>query len=225
VKADFDYEIKVEVKNGGFVLTVNLEKPLPKELEGYAGFNLEFLPSAYFEKTYKIDQKHGVFPLYPSSAMEITPTGKVEPKPLATGKRITLAPEDPFTRITLKPARENFLFDGRNLAKPMVCSLLSFQKENRKVIEWFLDATIPDWIRTPMIAHSQLGYHPNQDKIAVIEFDMNDTPLKTARLLKVNEDGKLDEKFTGELKYWGKYLRYNYSTLIFHQLKMMGFYH
>jgi hypothetical protein len=37
-----------------------------------------------------------------------------------------------------------------------------------KVIEWFFKAnTIPDWTRPPMIAHSQVGYHPKQKKIAV----------------------------------------------------------
>jgi endoglucanase len=225
-KFDFDYEIKVAGKNGGLVVTVNLEKPLPKELEGYAGLNLEFLPSAYFEKTYMLDQNHNMFPLYPSSAMEITPTGKIEPKPLVIGKRLTLAPEDPFTRISIETSEgELSLFDGRNLAQNgwFVVRTLIPKGKTGKVIEWFLDAnTIPDWIRTPMIAHSQLGYHPNQDKVAVIEFDMNDTPVTTARLFKVNENGKLEEKFTGELKYWGKYLRYNYSTFDFTSIKDHG---
>jgi len=85
---NFEYVIKAEGKEEGILLTVNLENPLPKELEGHAGFNLEFLPAAYFEKTYMIDNKTGTFPLYPSGPMEITLTGKVEPKPLATGKKL-----------------------------------------------------------------------------------------------------------------------------------------
>jgi hypothetical protein len=137
-----------------------------------------------------------------------------------------LAPEDPFARITIETSKgEISLYDGRNLAQNgwFVVRTLIPKGKTGKVIEWFLNAnTIPDWTRTPMIAHSQLGYHPNQEKVAVIEFDMNDTPLKTARLLKVNKNGELDEKFNGELKYWGKYLRYNYSTFDFSSIKDDG---
>lgn len=225
---NFYYTIKSEAKDGGILITVNLDDPLPQELEGHAGFNLEFLPSAYFEKTYTIDQDYNTFPLYPSSQMEITPTGKVEPKPLATGKKITLTPEDPLRRITIENREgELSLYDGRNLAQNgwFVIRTLIPKEKTGKVIEWFLNAsTVPDWIRTPMIAHSQLGYHPNQKKVAVIEFDLNDTPLTTARLLKVNTDGKLNEKFNSELKFWGKYLRYKYSTFDFSSVKDKGIY-
>jgi endoglucanase len=50
-----------------------------------------------------------------------------------------------------------------------------------------------------MIAHSQVGYHPKQKKVAVIELDKNDTPLKTARLLKVTEPGDFIEAYKGDV--------------------------
>jgi len=75
-----------------------------------------------------------------------------------------------------------------------------------------------------MIAYSQLGYHPKQKKVAVIEFDKNDSPLNSALLLKVNKDGSLTEKFKGELKTWGNYLRYNYSTFDFSDINENGIY-
>jgi endoglucanase len=37
----------------------------PAALDGRAGLNLELLPSAYFEKTYLVDGKPAIFPLYP----------------------------------------------------------------------------------------------------------------------------------------------------------------
>ena len=64
----------------------------------------------------------------------------------------------------------------------------------------------------------------HQNKIAIIEFDKHDTPLSTARLLKVTEDGQLIEKQKSEIKNWGKYLRYNYSTFDFSQVKETGVY-
>jgi len=41
---------------------------------------------------------------------------------------------------------------------------------------------------------SQVGYAPGQEKVAVIELDKNDTPLKTASLFQVTQDGKFVEK-------------------------------
>ena len=75
-----------------------------------------------------------------------------------------------------------------------------------------------------MIAYSQVGYHPNQNKVAVIELDKNDIPFKKARLLKVTADGKFVEKYKSKIKNWGKYLRYNYSTFDFTPAKESGLY-
>lgn len=224
----FDYSIKAEAKENGIILSVNLPKPLPKELEGRAGFILEFLPAAYFEKSFLMDGKSGTFPMYPSGPMEKTKFGTVEPKPIASGKNLALAPEDPERRVNIKATiGELLLYDGRNKAQNgwFVVRTLIPSGKSGKVVEWFLTAnTIPNWVRKPMIAYSQLGYHPNQKKVAVIEFDKNDTPKRTARLLKVNEDGKLAEKFKGKLKNWGRYLRYNYSTFDFSSVKESGLY-
>jgi hypothetical protein len=41
---------------------VVLDKPVPRELQGQAGFNLEFMPSAYFAKSYLMDQSSGALP-------------------------------------------------------------------------------------------------------------------------------------------------------------------
>ncbi|MFR5960574.1 MAG: hypothetical protein ACLUHA_17705 [Bacteroides stercoris] len=47
------------------------------------------------------------------------------------------------------------------------------------------------WLRTPTISYSQVGYHPAQQKMAVIELDKNDKPLSDITLYKVNADGSL----------------------------------
>ncbi len=225
---DFNYMIKAEADDGGLLLSVNLEKPLPRELEGRAGFNLEFLPSAYFKKAYLMDGSSGIFPLYPGGPMAVDKSGMVEPKPMATGKTLVLAPEDPARLVTIKASDgELLLFDGRNKAQNgwyVVRSLIPSGRSG-KVVEWFLAAnTISNWTRPPMIAHSQLGYHPLQKKIAVIELDKNDHPPKTARLLQVAENGAFVEKYHGEIKHWGKYLRYNYSTFDFTSVNEAGMY-
>ncbi len=227
-KYNFNYTIKARAHNGGILLSVNLDKPLPTELQGRAGFNLEFLPAAYFEKAYLMDDTTGTFPLYPSGPMTVDNLGTTEPKPIATGKILVLAPEDPQRRITIKAKTgELMLFDGRNKAQNgwFVVRTLIPEAKTGKVVEWFLTAnTINNWVRPPMIAHSQLGYHPNQNKIAVIELDKNDTPLKSARLLKVTSEGKFTETYKSQIKNWGRYLRYNYLRFDFTPIKEPGLY-
>ena len=225
---NFEYVINVEAKGRGVLISVILKNPLPNELTGRAGFNLEFLPSAYFEKTYLMDNHSGLFPIYPSSSMEISRTGQIEPQPLETGTKITLAPEDPLRRITIESKNgELLLYDGRNKAQNGWYVIRTTIPPNKtgKVVEWYLSAnTISNWIRPPMIAHSQLGYHPQQKKTAVLEFDKNDNPQTSARLLKVNEDGIFTERFYGGLKNWGNFLRYNYYTFDFSSVKEIGIY-
>src|SRR5665811_1895608 len=46
---NFQYSVKAVIHEDGLLLSVTIDKPLSAELEGKAGFNLEFLPSAYFE--------------------------------------------------------------------------------------------------------------------------------------------------------------------------------
>jgi endoglucanase len=225
---NFEFKIRAAAADNGILLSVHLEKYLPKELEGKAGFNLEFLPSAYFEKSFIIDGKTGTFPLYPTGPIRKTKSGETEPEPIARGNRLTLAPEDPERRITIMSKdNELLLYDGRNSAQNgwyVLRSLIPADK-NGKVIEWFLKAnTIPNWIRTPIIGHSQLGYHPEQKKVAVIELDKNDTPLKKVRLFNITKDGKFIEKHSGEIKKWGKYFRYNYFTFDFTKVKDPGLY-
>ena len=245
---DFDSRINVTAKGNGVLISVYLDKPVPEKLEGKAGLNLEFLPSAYFEKTYIMDGNPADFPRYPSSNTKMEPVSEkipqfaghttfddrgrgefIVPEPIATGKVISLAPEDPerFVKIESHDGML-MLFDGRNLAQNgwfIVRSLLPVKKTG-KVLEWYLEAnTIPNWIRKPNIGFSQVGYVPNQEKVAVIELDKNDTPLKSASVFQVTQDGQSIEKFKGEVKVWGKYLRYNYAMFDFSSVKEPGVYY
>ena len=243
---DFNARLSVTSKDDGVLIGVYLDKPLPGELEGHAGFNLEFLPASYFEKTYLADGKPGTFPLYPSGSTVIKPVTEkipqfanhttfddrgrgeyIDPKPLASGKIIVLAPEDPERTVKIRSESEIMLFDGRNLAQNgwfVVRSMLPAQKTGN-VLQWFVKPNaIPDWVRTPVIGFSQVGYHPAQEKVAIIELDQHDNPLKTASLYKVNSEGESEEKLTADLKPWGNFLRYYYVKFDFTVVREPGLY-
>ena len=63
---DYDFESRVVVtaKGKGVEISVYLDKPVPQSLEGSVGFNLEFLPSQYWAKTYVMDGRYNRFPRY-----------------------------------------------------------------------------------------------------------------------------------------------------------------
>lgn len=244
---DFSSRMLVTAKDKGVEISIYLDEALPEKLVGAAGFNLEFLPSAYFEKTYLMDGQPGVFPRYPSSNTRIEPGSKkiaqfgghttfdnrgrdefIVPYPLATGKTIVLAPEDQEQMVTVKSLdAELMFFDGRNLAQNgwfIVRSLLPANKTG-KVLTWYLEPNaVPNWTRKPVIGFSQVGYVPNQNKVAVIELDKNDTPQPTASVYQVTAEGKIVEKYNGEVKVWGDYLRYNYAKFDFSKVSEPGIY-
>ena len=225
---DFQYTIKAEAHGDSILLRVNLEKPLPRKLEGRAGFNLEFLPSAYFGKAYLMDGQSGIFPRYPHGPMAASTAGTSEPQPIARGKTIVLAPEDGSRRVTIEATNgELMLFDGRNTAQNgwyVVRSPLPAGRSG-SVVEWRLSAsTIPNWVRRPVIAHSQVGYHPDQKKVAVIELDKNDQQAASARLLQVRDNGELVEYHASGTSSWGNYLRYNYAAFDFTAVREAGLY-
>ena len=229
VGQDFRYQIRVEPRGEAFTVSVTLDKPLPAALEGKAGFNLEVLPAAYFRKTFLADSKPGSFPLYPSSPMAAPVDGRAEPLPLVTASRFVLAPEDPARRITITSAAGGpvSLYDGRNQAQNgwyVLRALLPAGKTGR-VVEWTVSANaLPGWVRPASVAHSQLGYTPGQQKVAIIERDPADPPKAQASLLKVSETGAFTPVLTKAVGAWRPWLRYAYADFDFSSVTAPGLY-
>lgn len=246
-KYNFDSRIVVTAKKQGVWIDVYLDKPLPNKLEGHAGFNLEFLPTAYFNKMYLMDNHPHIFPLYPAGPTIERPDSEkipqfngystfdgrgrhvyVDPLPMATGSTLVLAPEDSQKRITIQSTEGKLLlYDGRNIAQNgwfVVRSNIPVNKTG-KVVEWHLTAgTVKNWIRKPVIEFSQVGYHPAQEKRAVIELDKHDVPLQTASLYRISAGGISVKVFTAPVKRWGRLFRYNYLTFDFSSVRQSGIY-
>ncbi|MDX1674992.1 MAG: cellulase N-terminal Ig-like domain-containing protein, partial [Longimicrobiales bacterium] len=223
----FRYRVIVEADGDAVVLGVELDDPVPAPLEGRAGLNLELLPTAFFGRTFLADGRPGAFPRHGAGA--VAPAhGTLQPTALATGGRLVLAPESPERRITVASRAGTLsLYDGRGQAQNgwlVVRQVLPSGRTGR-VVEWRIEAhRIPDWVRPPMIAHSQAGYHPDQAKVAVIELDRAYRGPTTARLLRVEPDGSETERFRGEVDPWGTWLRYRYAHFDFSAVTEPGVY-
>ncbi|WP_372016547.1 glycoside hydrolase family 9 protein [Pseudoxanthomonas sp. 10H] len=227
-REDFEYVVRVSPRGDGVAIQVVLDAPLPPALAGKAGFNLEFLPSAYFGTSWLGDAGHGQLPLYPAGPSARDAAGATVRLPMARGHALTLAPEDPRRRVSIRsPGAELGLYDGRNQAQNgwyVVRSLLPAGRAGT-VLEWTVEgSTLPDWTRPTVIGHSQVGYHPAQRKVAVLERDRNAAAPGTARLLRVSADGTTRQAAEATPQRWGRYLRYDYYTFDFSGVREPGLY-
>ncbi len=61
------YTVTLEPQGKGFLVTVDLDQPVPPELLGRAGFNLELFPGDLFGKPWIMDDRQGIYPRQPNS--------------------------------------------------------------------------------------------------------------------------------------------------------------
>ena len=245
---DFDSRIVVTEKGKAFEIAVYLDEPLPERLAGHAGFNLEFLPSQYWAKTYIVDGRPDRFPRYAASETVTKPnsekpkqykgyktyddrgTGRyIDPLPLEQGREFILAPDAPERMMTIKSDDSDImLYDGRMLAQN---GWFVFRSEiptgkTGKVITWTVEPnSVKGWVREPNIGFSQVGYLPEQPKIAVIELDKNYKNEKTAKVVKVENDGTEKVAYTGKVVNWGMFYKYDYDRFDFSKVNEPGVYY
>ena len=244
---DLSYTLEVAAEPGGVKVSINLDNPLPQKLAGRAGFNLEFLPSIYIGKAYLVDgTKAGIFPRTPNDPMiKVLPLpdepkkayyledwdkvkGYTQPLPFAEGKSITLGIDDPLARVNVTSDTANImLFDGRDRAQNgwfVLRSLIPFDKTTGAIVWHIRPDVIPNWTRPPMIAHSQVGYAAGFSKVAVLELDPKYNGPKTAKVLRLMEDGSYKQVFEGPITPSTPWLRYVYSKFDFSPVKDPGLY-
>jgi endoglucanase len=222
------YRIEVTAEPAGFRVAVHLDHPLATALVGKAGFNLEFLPTAYFGKSYSADAAAGIFPRHPQGLMSRDAEGTIQPLPFARGRQIVLSPEDPTTRVSIT-AEDGILqlFDGRSRAQNgwfVVRQLLPAGRTDNALVWHVHPNVIPGWRRAPVVSFNQVGYTPQRSKIAVIEMDPLDQEATPVRVLRLDAAGAYQTVFQGVPKPWGRWLRYQYATFDFTTVRDPGIY-
>lgn len=147
--------------------------------------------------------------------------------PYAVGKKFTARPDDPSSRFTIiSKTSELKLYDGRmnhNNGWFVVSSEVPAGAA-KGAIEWVITPNVlEDWLYTPVVQTSQVGYHPEQPKVAFIELDNRDTSVSDIVLYKITENGE-EEVFKSAGCKWGKFLRYQYLKFDFTDIKEEGLY-
>ena len=135
--------------------------------------------------------------------------------PYAEGKRFTICPDDPYKRLTIESSGSSLkLYDGRmnhNNGWFVVSSEIP-AGATKNAISWvIIPNVVEEWMYSPVVQVSQVGYHPKASKIAIVELDKRETVFEDAILYKITEKGEEPvRRLKGEK--WGQCLRYNYIS-------------
>jgi len=221
---NLEYEIVVRpTDNMGFEVLVNFNSPVDTRIIEDVVFQMEFYPELYAGKSFVSNKGYGVFPYVFNGSIENGSTA-----PYATGSAFTFAPED--ERIKLKVTSrgsEMQLSDSRSGTQRYWLTLrckADLSKTEGAVSLLFQPNIIPNWVKPPMIAYSQIGYHPDQRKSVLIELDPSVNDPEALTVYKLKEDGSYAPVQETETTMWGSFLRYNYAEADFSNLEAPGIY-
>jgi hypothetical protein len=143
------------------------------------------------------------------------------------GKRFVVRPDDPHNKFTIETKGADLkLYDGRmnhNNGWFVVRSDVP-SGATKEAIRWVITPhVVNDWLYPAVIQTSQLGYHPNQPKIAIVELDKRDLRRDRPALYRITAEGE-QEVSVAQGKEWGQFLRYNYLKFDFSDVKEEGLY-
>ena len=147
--------------------------------------------------------------------------------PYCKGHAFTVSPDDEMLRFTVESQTGVMnLFDGRMNHNNGWFVLREDIPANvdKGAIRWLIKPSlVRNWMREPVVQVSQVGYHPTQQKKAVIELDANDTATHAAKLMKIIPQGR---QSVADLQTtpWGDFLRYHYLLADFSEVKEPGLY-
>lgn len=225
---NFTYKVRVHGENDSIRVIVDLDKPIPPSFIGRVGFNLELFPNDLFGKSWYLDSASGIFATQANGPELRDDTGEVQPAPLATGHRLSIAPEsDAQSMIIESKSGDLQLLDARSKRNNgwFVVRALVPAGATASAIDWIITPhAIPGWSYKPVVHVSQIGYHPAQKKLAIIELDRNDPGNDNVRVLRIDPAGGTREVLSAKPSSWGDFLRYKYVELDFTRLSEPGMY-
>lgn len=229
---NLSYQVHVRGEGQNIRIVVDLEHPLPAQFVGKVGFNLELYPAALFGKGWYLGKQSGIFPRQPNGPDRKDADGDVEPVPMASGQRLSVAPEIEAQRLIIESRSGDLqLLDGRNKHNNgwFVVRSLVPAGATTGAIDWLISPhAIPGWKYSPVVHVSQVGYHPAQKKIAIVELDRADAGPDagndTLSVKRVAENGEFEDALSGKPAAWGEFLRYKYLRFDFSSVTKPGMY-
>lgn len=225
---EMSYAVRARAEGDAVVVTVDLDEPLPAAYVGEVGFNLELYPVDLFGKGWLLDDARGQFPRQANGPTRLGADGAPEAVPFATGRRLVVAPEADALRLSIESGTGSLaLLDGRNLHNNgwFVVRETVPAGATTGAIEWTIRPTaVEGWLYEPVVQVSQVGYHPAQRKVVVIEHDARDAERTPARLVRLGADGAETVREAAPEAWGGDFLRYQYRLFDVSDVTAPGLY-
>ena len=148
-------------------------------------------------------------------------------EPYSVGRCFVSRPDDPYTKLTIQTLSGDLkLYDGRmnhNNGWFVLRSEIPAGVTNNAV-KWIITPNIvKGWTYSPVVQISQIGYHPDQSKVAIIEIDHREDVSGTAEIFKIDGDGE-HLVLSVNPEEWGRFLRFNYARVDFSEIRDPGLY-
>ena len=213
-------EYRLVTRTDGRKILVSLRLPQTMDWNRIQGAGLRFAlyPGAYYGKSFQGEGGTGVFPQQFAGELRL----------LSASRRIVVAQEDPLITVTFsRDSGSMNLQDNRRTSPQPWFSLQAPAEAGSQGAEVRLEITPsirPEWRKIPVLGVSQVGYHPNQPKKAVIELDPRENPTGEIRIVRLGLDGERKMAAAGPIKPWGKFLRMQYATFDFSSVREPGVY-
>jgi hypothetical protein len=224
----FTYKVRVHGEGASIRITVDLDQPIPAAFIGKVGFNFELFPNDLFGRSWYLGTASGIFPRQANGPETRDSSGEIQPLALATGLRLSIAPETDGQRMTIESKTGDLqLLDARSKRNNgwFVVRSLVPAGATKGAIEWIVTPhAIPGWKYQPVIHVSQVGYHPAQKKLAIVELDRGDSATDPVRILHIEPEGGTKEVLAAQPQVWGDFVRYKYAELDFTKIVEPGMY-
>ncbi len=148
--------------------------------------------------------------------------------PYAEGSCFVSCPDDPYSRLKITSETAPLkLYDGRlnhNNGWFVLRSEIP-AGATKGAIVWHIEPNVvEDWMYSPVVQTSQVGYLPEQQKFAVIELDGRDSDFAQASLIKLTPEGEKVVRELTTVPWEGDFLRYNYLKADFSETAEAGLY-
>lgn len=216
---DIGYKLICSSDDDSIIITVKLDKPLDWNKVFNLMLKLEIYPKEYQYKTYRGGDVTGYFPERYMGKMILIPAAN----------EILIAPEDGLKAFTITSEdAELSLIDGRAMgnnngfalyaAPPLKSSAQRFSVKITPRIN-------SNWIREPVIQVSQVGYHPDQIKKAVLELDSRTSAAGEMKLIYLEKNGEKKILKSEKPIKWGTLFNHVYYTYDFTDAKKPGNYY
>jgi hypothetical protein len=212
------YKVNIISEGKSIDIQIELEQSVDWEKIEEIAFRIEIYPEEYDYKTFN---GGGISDYFYEQHM-----GRRILIPKA--EKINIAPEDP---------QRNMIFEGENVTLSlrderrdlnvsgyMLFASLKKESEKKSFSLKIFPSIDPDWTKEPIIQISQIGYHPAQKKIAILEVKPGTIDIQDVELLVLNEKSELENAAYLEPEKWGDLYQNTYYTYDFSFVKNPGQY-